>query len=87
MPEIENAICQESGCFREAEGMRLDPFEETPHEYFCVKHAHENGYCYWCCLFYSGISSFDFSSSGLCYECEQNMKAEYEYEYDDWYEY
>ena len=54
-----------------------DDLQGEPHAYFCAEHCHDNGFC-WCCgTFNAGIESFDFRPSGLCDNCE------FELRYDD----
>jgi hypothetical protein len=58
--------------------------EEDLIEYYCSDHAQEHGYCYGCGGFYAGIDSFDFSKTGLCEIClDQVMQDFAEFEYDE----
>lgn len=53
-----------------------------PHGYYCTDHAHANGFCPMCGLFYAGFESFDFSPTGLCESCQGQVESEFDDE--DW---
>ena len=64
--------CQYKGCTRE--GLLCIPLgDTTPCEFYCVEHAFHEGYCYACGGFFAGIESFEFSRSGLCDECQDEL--------------
>ncbi len=66
-----------------------NPTEEPPPDkWLCGKHAHREGFCWGCGLFWGGVESFDFGSgarTGLCENCLGS--GEYEDEDDDGDEY
>lgn len=69
--------CSHEGCWEKGRDCYL-PENTTgvPDEWVCGEHAHAAGYC-WCCgTFHAGISSFDFSKSGLCENCDDQLKSD-----------
>lgn len=65
--------CQEPECSARATVECCLP-EGNPAGNYCAAHAIENGYCCGCGQFWAGISSFDFSKSGLCENCLSEMQ-------------
>lgn len=74
--------CQHPGCTKEGIPCLLQWWDETPEEYFCSKHAFKHGYCPGCGVFWAGVESFDFGSSGLCEQCLDQIRADTGY-YDE----
>lgn len=84
--------CEHEGCTETGIPCYLNWIDEEPNGWYCPDHAHENGFCPGCGLFSAGIESFDFSQSGLCENCQDELESEMyepdEYdEYDDEYDY
>lgn len=79
--------CDQAGCENEGEPGWSMWGEEEPLGFYCWDHAYENGFCPGCMTFMAGIESFDFSSSGLCANCEADLEPEWEdedeLEFDD----
>lgn len=50
--------------------------EQDEESYYCVDHCQENGFCFSCGQFWSGIESFDFGS-GLCENCQDELESEF----------
>lgn len=81
-------ICQERGCW--AEGLPCRLYDHTEGKdifyYYCAKHSSKNGFCWLCGECYGGMESFEFSSSGLCFNCKDSVLTDdYEDDYeDDW---
>lgn len=72
--------CEAEGCkalgmplFLNGDSVRSGPF------YFCYDHMRGAGWCPGCLIFCGGLEDFDYSSTGLCGECEQS-----EYWDGDW---
>lgn len=90
--EKERIKCQHENCTEEGTPCFFPDNEtETPDEYFCTEHAFDQGYCYLCGQFFSGIERFDFPETyggirGLCESCDDEIKTELE-EYDEEEEY
>lgn len=75
--------CEEEGCSREGiecylpDNPIFDPDpniakEAEPDYYYCGVHAHPNGFCWGCGMFWGGVESFDFGAgarTGLCENC------------------
>lgn len=58
----------------------------TFYNYYCIKHAKEEGFC-WCCGgFWSGVESFDFNNSPFCENCREDEYEDDYYEEEDYYE-
>lgn len=57
-------------------GALIDEDEEDQMQRYCSEHAAENGYCYSCGIFCSGIESFDFGKHpGLCDNCADEVRT------------
>ena len=57
------------------------PYEQAPDliTYFCVDHCVEEGYCYICGLFCTGVEAFNFSEvPGACSECAAELREDSE---------
>jgi len=81
-------ICNEEGCKKESIVRCYLPdndFDSEPDEYYCAKHAQENGYCIGCGIFCAGINSFDFIHPGWCDNCYDQINDDFDDE-DDLYE-
>lgn len=81
---VENDIqCEQDGtpCY-------LNPFDPDPNGFYCYEHSHDEGFCPSCNIFWAGVGSFDFSRSGLCPNCQDEIDAEeYDWEIDEDYQY
>lgn len=81
--------CQQEGC--SAEGWYCEPpGKDAPDEWYCPKHANQNGYCSACGGFFAGIESFEFRPDGLCDNCHDDAAKgdwdEDDNDLDDWIE-
>lgn len=84
--ENDKAVCQEEG---NAIFSIFQPDE--PIGYYCDEHCFENGACRGCYQFLAGLESFDFSQSGFCGGCDEEIARDFsdydgdddEYNYDD----
>jgi hypothetical protein len=57
-------------------------------DYYCWKHAKKNGFCPGCGEFWAGCESFDFSQSGLCENCKDELASDLDDDEEgDWSEY
>ncbi len=56
--------------------------DEEPIGWTCDKHAQQQGFCSGCHTFMAGMESFDFSPSGLCDDCSEELL--HEMGEDDW---
>ena len=71
-------VCWKPGC-----ACYLPDEQSTrPSEFYCPDHAHGEGYCYSCGLFWAGVNEFDFSPFGLCPNCEDEIRTEFD-DYDE----
>jgi hypothetical protein len=69
-------ICQEDNCNSNGTVACWLPDDKDCQEitnYYCEKHAAENGYCYLCGEFWAGIESFDIVHPGLCDTCYDDL--------------
>lgn len=77
--------CQHKGCIKTNVIPCYLPSHQGPFDYYhadtwlCPEHCLEEGFCCGCGQFWAGIESFDFSSTGLCDNCQ----AEAEHDDDD----
>lgn len=69
--------CQHEGCSCEGVECVLTDGDGDLKEYFCGEHAHEHGYCRCCSQFWGGVEAFDFSPSGLCPHCKDQVDADF----------
>lgn len=75
--------CQKDECTREGL-ICVPPGGEPLVEFYCVEHAHGAGYCWACGGFFAGIGSFEVSRDGLCDECYDETRDDFDEDFDDW---
>jgi hypothetical protein len=75
-------VCERDGCQLPADAYSL-PDEDEP-SYYCGGHARQEGFCVGCGHFCAGIESFDFSRSGLCDQCEDELGDDDDDDEEDW---
>lgn len=63
-------------CGEKANECRINSWDIEPTEMLCGTHAREAGYCPGCGLFWAGVESYDFSGSGLCEHCTEEVRAD-----------
>lgn len=69
--------CSHDGCWRKGRDCYLPDNEDgKPDDWACYDHAHTLGYCWSCGQFHGGIESFDFRRSGLCDNCDDQMRSD-----------
>lgn len=72
LPQADNTqVCDQPGCANVGNACFL-PDSEEPFCYYCFTHAHPNGFCGGCGLFWAGNESFDFGG-GLCDNCRSSL--------------
>ena len=79
--------CQHEGCNRQdTTRCHLHLYTGgTIIEYYCAEHCQQHGYCWLCGEFYGGIGSFEYSKSGLCPDCRDQLASESgDGERDEW---
>jgi hypothetical protein len=80
--------CMEKGC-NSTDTIKcrlLDPDtnDDYIYYYYCSEHCHKNGFCWYCGEFWGGIELFDFSKTGLCCNCIDEVKQDLgEYDEDE----
>lgn len=78
----EKHVCEEPGCNQEAMQCHLLDYGDhsgTPVDVFswyCTEHATKNGFCWMCGEFWQGNSEFDFNTSHLCPNCQNEVDAD-----------
>ncbi|MBX3081696.1 MAG: hypothetical protein KF716_08670 [Anaerolineae bacterium] len=77
-------LCNEEGCSELGIPCYLNWLHPEPDDWYCTKHAHDQGYCPGCGLFHAGIESFDFSKSGYCANCEDQFSEADDFDDDDY---
>lgn len=84
-------ICEHEGCLNIANQCSLDVYDtegdyhwiKEAYYWYCPDHCRINGFCYGCGQFWGGCESFDFSPSGLCPNCKDELDNELESDFDD----
>lgn len=72
--------CEHEGCANAGDRYVIEGHvngeRDDIEEWLCGEHASDHGYCRRCGGFFAGIESFEFSQSGLCMECLDDVRAE-----------
>ena len=80
-------MCMEPGCRNRDTTPCFYPDNEDDKTdtFYCVKHAHKNGFCWNCGQFWGGVESFDFPfhRTDLCENCYEQEDWENDYEDDE----
>lgn len=82
-------ICQDvDGCWRSGDKYSIDGHDELGKffeeiHYYCMEHAHSNGFCWGCRVAWGGVESFDFNPIGLCDNCFDDSDIYDCYDWDD----
>ena len=77
--------CEHENCTADGIPCYYEWTNGVPDAWYCTEHAHDEGFCPGCGLFNAGFESFDFSPSGLCESCHEQLRDELGEadEYDD----
>ena len=67
--------CEKFGCDEDGVLCSLNDDEDTEF-YYCPTHCFEEGFCFGCGNFFSGIEDFDFEPSHLCANCRTEVEEE-----------
>jgi hypothetical protein len=68
--------CEHEGCEKQGEPCYINQHDLEPNGYYCDDHKREAGFCPGCNLFWMGWESFDFSPTGLCELCADELADE-----------
>lgn len=71
-------VCEEPGCCNKPELFEI----ESDEFWLCYDHAGQHGFCWSCGGFFAGCWEFDTHPTGLCLECDEQLKADTGY-YDE----
>lgn len=67
--------CSKKGCNAPAIDCYLPtPYDKNP-KYYCGFHAAKEGFCAHCGQFAAGTEFFDLNDTGLCHDCDIELKA------------
>lgn len=75
--------CDHEGCQALGIPCYYDWTNEVPDGWYCHEHAHDAGFCPGCGLFNAGFESFDFSKTGYCESCQEEIESEFDDDLDD----
>lgn len=68
--------CQHEGCEERGTPYYYNQLDAEVGAWYCDQHVYEGGFCAGCGYFCAGFESFDFSKSGLCESCEEELREE-----------
>lgn len=57
--------------------------EEDETCYYCAKHCQDEGFCWYCGQFWAGVEAFDFSPTGTCPNCRDELSSDLAGDCDD----
>jgi len=68
--------CEQNGCDEKAIECSLNDDEDSKF-YYCPEHCYQNGFCFGCGNFFSGMEDFDFENpTHLCFNCRTEIEEE-----------
>jgi hypothetical protein len=79
--------CEHDGCQSKGEPCYINQHDLEPNGYYCDDHKRNEGFCPGCNLLWAGIESFDFSPTGFCELCAEELTADLDdddYDEDYW---
>lgn len=80
--------CEHDGCTEMGIPRYLHSIDTEPMGWYCDEHTKEGGFCWMCSTFAAGTEAFDFSSTGLCGSCQEELEDEMSEDFDidrDWF--
>lgn len=75
--------CEHEGCSEIGKPRYIHSVDIEPNSWLCHEHAKEGGFCWSCSLFAAGTEEFDFSRSGTCGNCQEEIEVDLVEDDDD----